>query len=75
MAAVCRYAQRMSVLLYGAFALLVLAILLVPIVMKATRNPQRDEELRATMRREQAQREVALEQEKARIRKAQGIVE
>jgi len=65
----------MSVLLYGAFALLVLAILLVPIVMKATRNPQRDEELRATMRREQAQREVSLEQEKARIRKAQGIAE
>jgi len=65
----------MSVLLYGAFALLVLVILLVPIVMKATRNPQHAEELRATIRREQAQREVALEQAKARIRKAQGIVE
>lgn len=53
------------------FSLLVLAILVLPVVAKLRSDPARDEALRATMRREQAEREVALEREKARIRAEQ----
>lgn len=64
-----------GVLIFAIFAFLVLVALLVPVMGKLTSSPQKDEALRAQMRREQAQRDVALEDEKARIRRARGAGE
>ncbi|WIB66232.1 hypothetical protein DEI93_09515 [Curtobacterium sp. MCBD17_035] len=57
-------------ILIVVFAVLVLAILVLPLVTQARQNTQRDAEPRATMLREQTERDIALEDEKAAIRTA-----
>ncbi|OII10513.1 hypothetical protein BIU97_10320 [Curtobacterium sp. MCBA15_009] len=54
------------------FSVLVLAILLLPFIAKLRSNPARDAELRARMLREQAERELALDAEKERLRGERG---